>query len=941
MDNILNAAQLTGLNLLNSNISIVGKTIHRLASGLRVRSSADDPSSSVLTSMNQSQVIGASSAIYNSQQGIKLLDTAFFSTLEIETLIKSAYDLAVRYLYDSSLTQTQLDDIETQIYEILDEATAIADNTTFAGRQILNGAAALSVMLDSQADWLNGYSESPVGSIDLDSNPGSVILQTITWPGTGPLHSVAAGLENYLAVEIDSIVDNGDGTHSATMTVEANGVNALNFTGHVNFSEGTTVTGVGGAGAWQVGDDVSFVFVTGGAAKNTFTIDFTAPDDAYWNVDLVKKNNAEIALYSGAAQVITPKNPDWAYSEYFTDINATGEYYSGAIDMLEAGGTGTFEWYADQPAGTSFNIILQESADGVGGWTDLACVPSGGSFDYTQRYLRVVATLQSEGIMYGTPSLNYVQINKQDPLVIYLGPDNNIDQQLVVDNVDARPAALGITTPILFNGEPIYRFDTAEEMAAGFIDLVNMDVMSDSGMYQLEAPIVTVSPPAGGSGLNWITVDYTAVELEDGTFDIVLNMKAYGRNMPPATDFGLSYIGNIYFEDAEGNQVLIDEVVSVGMGGTGWLATSYTVNGAPGEYTDVDFEIRTDGFGKGLSFKFNADPDVKWVIDVEVQGLSPFVPGYYTGNYHEIDVYNGSVLIANDQGQGVGDLHLEQRLAEYSPAGSFETVPLLIGDNYSASLSGVTNDPGDLIQYRVQESADGVSGWNTILDYGGGLNFTTNPGMEYIRVIAQVNSDPEVLDPGDIATPYTYTESVSDLVDRLAIDPGKGTIEMFQDALANLDDIRLQYATAYKILLEEIGFNNMRMFIDARMTGQITDADVAAEITNIAKHQMLTEENVDTLVATTDLILSKTDELLEEFFKSMDQAKESKENIFGGAEDPDSPFDTKDSGPFAKAEQPGPFAINNKDNGPFKAYEKASPFVNSDSESGLPSPFVI
>lgn len=126
-------------------------------------------------------------------------------------------------------------------------------------------------------------------------------------------------------------------------------------------------------------------------------------------------------------------------------INTIGEYYSGAMDMGTAGGTGSLSWNSTEPAGTSIQMMVQESATGLGGWTDLGYMTNGRSFDYSNRYLRIVAELNTlDIVVYGSPAIHDATITKLEPAEVQAGPDNNIYQIVDLAAIDARTAALGI-----------------------------------------------------------------------------------------------------------------------------------------------------------------------------------------------------------------------------------------------------------------------------------------------------------------------------------------------------------------------------------------------------------------------------------------------------------------------------------------------------------------
>lgn len=857
--------QLTGLHFLRTNETAVTKSLGRLTSGLRITTAADDPSGNAIANLHDAQVRGSNMAIHNAQDGISLLRTALSGLLEIEENVLYARDLAVRAFYDSSLTTDQKQRMQDVIKGILNNIDTIANNTTFLGIPILNGGTGTAYTIDTQGQWQAGYTDNPVGSIDTLSSPGDIELAALPWVDNSPGHQSASGVENYVTITVITPVDNGDGTTTATISMETNSLLSwAEYTGSITFGAGTVINGTGGTGITGVaGTTVNFDFVAGPPfGKNTLTIDITAPNKTTWTLDLQEPAGRIVPIYYGDDPVFGGVPPAFSYTgNFYTSINTNGAYYSGAMDMGTAGGTGSISWNSTETVGTSIQMMVQESADGLGGWTDIGYMTQGRSFDYSNRYLRIVAELNTLGIIYGSPAVHDATITKLEPAEVQAGPDNNIYQIVDLAAIDARTAALGIVglDPVVAS------YDTAAEMLAGFNNLVNIDILSDMGWFQLASPIANATTPAPGAVPSpKIFTDYTATLLGDGTYNITFRFVCYGRAVSPP-DNGTGFIGNISLKDAEGNTVPINFVIPYWLTfGVGPWDSSYTRNGPANAWTDVDFEIRDPGVGMGLTLVFNADPDVRWVMDIETRGVdsdAPSVWPWYDNNYQNIDVWNGLTRIADNYGGGVGSVPVERRLGESNTTGSFETNPVYVGASAVGSLGGVTNDPADPVQYRIEESATGLGGWSTLVDYGGGTSFTTSSGTPYIRVLVQVNGTAASFTDN----PYSYTESTSPRVAGFNInveDLPIINLDYLDYAIERLDQYRRNIATAIAELEREIRSNTYRAFFEGGAADRLRLANLPDEIVKLARADVATKGAAEMLNLTNDRIFENANTLL-------------------------------------------------------------------------------
>jgi len=846
------------MTLLKRRGNAMSRAMERLSTGLRINSAADDPSGLGMANNFKANIGRQQAGIFNGQLALSMLRTAEGGMLEIMDLLHRGRDIAVHAANYAVNSTQDLQAMQAEIDGILESIDSLTALTTFNGFELLTGGIGDTKTLTTLAEWENGAAYAPAGTIDTITSPGDVKLAMVPWAdNSGVHHTAASGAESYNTIYISNVVDNLDGTTSARVSIEFNATANTTYNGSIAFDPGVVFGAVSGVGT--AGNTATFSQATGpGPGIKTVWMDITAPTDSGWTYSL--GSGAYNTLYYGNNPLYS-KLPAWSYSDYFTTINPAGQYTSGTIDMDSAGGTASFTWDADAPGGTSLTLKLQESATGAGGWSDLPLISNGEAFDYTQRYLRVVADFTSAGMTFGSPALHSVDIQKSKPIIAHIGPDTGLYDEYSISAMDARSTALGANgISVLSNLSTVLQLDTASEWQGGIVNLVNIDYLSDPGYVQLESPISNNGPVGGAANNPWVVFDYQANALSDGTYNITVNLNTYG-NDPAGADTGLAYIGNIRFIDGEGNTVGISSVTEISYeGGAGAWSDSKVLNGPVGAYTSMDFNHHTAGATDGLTFNMVADPDVRVVMDFEVRGVNGGLPApYESANYWPVDVYWGSTLVGDDVGSGVGSFHFERRLGEFQSPGSFQTNPVAFTSDTNGFVQGVANGAADPVQVMIEESTDGIGGWATILNYGGGAAFTTSATGNYIRMTTQVTGSAAAFNP----SPYSYTQSGSPRIDSISITRENDPIRVFNDAINTLSAKLADVGQHINAMEREIGSRQNEILYKTSMLSRVQDADFAQEISGLARDSILRDGGVFALKAAGNLHAQRVSTLLQ------------------------------------------------------------------------------
>jgi flagellin len=134
----------------------MGRAIGRLASGLRVRTAADDASGLAISEKMRGEIRGLSQAIRNAQDGISLVQTGDGALNEVMTLLQKGRELAVQAANVGSMTTGDRESIENEFKHLISEIDNIGVSTTFNGKRLFSGnGPKLTELVDSlKSTWI-------------------------------------------------------------------------------------------------------------------------------------------------------------------------------------------------------------------------------------------------------------------------------------------------------------------------------------------------------------------------------------------------------------------------------------------------------------------------------------------------------------------------------------------------------------------------------------------------------------------------------------------------------------------------------------------------------------------------------------------------------------------------------------------------------------------
>ncbi len=125
----------------------IGRTIERLASGLRVNRAADDPAGLIISENLRSQIAGLQQAINNAQDATNMIKTAEAALDEVHTALRTMRQLVLHAANTGVNDYAALMADQTQIRSLIDSINRIADQTAFGTKKLLDGTSGITAQV--------------------------------------------------------------------------------------------------------------------------------------------------------------------------------------------------------------------------------------------------------------------------------------------------------------------------------------------------------------------------------------------------------------------------------------------------------------------------------------------------------------------------------------------------------------------------------------------------------------------------------------------------------------------------------------------------------------------------------------------------------------------------------------------------------------------------
>lgn len=274
-------------------------SMERLSTGKRINSAADDAAGVAIASRLTSEIRGTNQAIRNAMDGQALLDTAEGAHIEITDILQRMREISVQAANDTNNSDDR-NQLESEYSNLASEIDRIAQTTSWAGKQLLNGV-------------LTGNNGSGSGSSSFDFHIGS---------RTNTADTITTTITNMRSLNLGIGGDN-----TATVTGTTNSAVA-SITGSNTTSEVITMGAVAGSG-------VTGAVTIDGTAVSTVT--FTSSGTAASNTaQLAAAINADATLTAaGISATVSGSTIDIVKTESFNDLFTNRSAATAQVALID------------------------------------------------------------------------------------------------------------------------------------------------------------------------------------------------------------------------------------------------------------------------------------------------------------------------------------------------------------------------------------------------------------------------------------------------------------------------------------------------------------------------------------------------------------------------------------------------------------------------------
>ena len=175
-----NYAAAFAANATKSASSGMDSAMEKLSTGSRINYAKDDAAGQAIATRLSAEIQGLSAASRNAADAQSMLDTTDGALQESQTVLLRMRELAVQSA-NGTLTDADRDHTDAEFQQLVSELTRIADNTTFAGQNLLNGAS-FSFQVGEGANQTISVSVDDMAATDLgvySATSGSDATNTI------------------------------------------------------------------------------------------------------------------------------------------------------------------------------------------------------------------------------------------------------------------------------------------------------------------------------------------------------------------------------------------------------------------------------------------------------------------------------------------------------------------------------------------------------------------------------------------------------------------------------------------------------------------------------------------------------------------------------------------------------------------------------------------
>lgn len=183
---------------LERNARDLGVAMHRLSTGKRINTAADDAAGLAISNKMTSQIKGLDQAVRNANDAISMMQTAEGATIEVTNMLQRMRELAVQAANGTNST-VNTSALQAEFSQLQAEISRISDNTEWNGMKVI-GASAGTYNYQIGA---NSGQQLAVTFKDLDGASMSAVQSAVATALSASTSTAIGDLDRAIA-EIDS-----------------------------------------------------------------------------------------------------------------------------------------------------------------------------------------------------------------------------------------------------------------------------------------------------------------------------------------------------------------------------------------------------------------------------------------------------------------------------------------------------------------------------------------------------------------------------------------------------------------------------------------------------------------------------------------------------------------------------------------------------------------
>ncbi len=186
-----NRSATNSLNTLNKNSKVLGKSLEKVSSGMKINGAADDASGYSISERMRVQIRGLEQDVQNAQNGQSLLRTAEGAVQSTVEILKTLKEKAINAANDTN-TDVDRETIQKEIDQMLDQVDDNA-HVTYNGKYLLDGSLG-GRSIGSAHDSIISF----MSYLDSASNGGKALDEAISFASGEKFESRASLVDSFL-----------------------------------------------------------------------------------------------------------------------------------------------------------------------------------------------------------------------------------------------------------------------------------------------------------------------------------------------------------------------------------------------------------------------------------------------------------------------------------------------------------------------------------------------------------------------------------------------------------------------------------------------------------------------------------------------------------------------------------------------------------------------